>query len=341
MGGGANNGGANNGGPMLEISDLHLSIGGHEIVAIDQLRLAEGERLGLVGESGSGKTMTAMSIVGLQPNDAKTTGSITFNGQEVVGLTEQALSRIRGSEIGVVFQDPLRALNPVMRVERQVTEAVLLHEDLSKEAARQRTIELLEQVQLPNPERLLRRYPHQLSGGQRQRVLIAIAIAARPRLLIADEPTTALDVTVQKGILDLLVRLSKEQGMALLFVSHDLGVVQSVSDRIAVLYAGQLVEVGPADDIAARPRHRYTEALIATNPGQPDPEAIAKHLGQPLDTIPGSVPALGQFPDGCHFRGRCGFETAECVGELPVVEVSVDHWHRCWNPTGVTSEVAS
>jgi peptide/nickel transport system ATP-binding protein len=326
---------------MLEISDLHLSIGGHEILAIDRLRLAQGERLGLVGESGSGKTMTAMSIVGLQPNDATTTGSITVNGQAIVGLTEMELSRIRGSEIGVVFQDPLRALNPVMRVGRQVTEAVLLHEDLSKEAARHRTIELLEQVQLPNPEGLLRRYPHQLSGGQRQRVLIAIAIAARPKLLIADEPTTALDVTVQRGILDLLLRLSKEQGMALLFVSHDLGVVQSVSERIAVLYAGQLFEVGPADDIAARPRHRYTEALIASNPGQPDPVLVERHLGQPLDTIPGSVPALGDFPDGCHFRGRCAHEVEACSGDLPVVEVSADHWHRCWNPALSVPEVAS
>ena len=317
---------------MLEIRDLEIRIGDNEIVSIDTFDLAKDERLGLVGESGSGKTLTAMSISGLAPPEAQITGSIKFNGRELVGLSERPFCSIRGAAIGVIFQDPLRALNPVMRIGRQVMEAVRLHADVSKAQARARTIELLTQVQLPDPEDLLRRYPHQLSGGQRQRVLIAIAIASRPQLLIADEPTTALDVTVQKGILELLVRLSEEENMGLLFVSHDLGVVQAVSERIAVLYAGRLVEVGPADDIAARPRHRYTEALIATNPGQVDSEELEEHLGEILPTIQGSVPSVGSFPVGCRFRGRCLYETDRCMEDPPSVEVGPAHQHKCWHP---------
>ena len=317
---------------MLRIRDLEVRIGGNEIVSIEALDLSKGERLGLVGESGSGKTLTAMSIAGLQPQEAEVTGSITFNDRELVGLPERTFCSIRGVDIGVIFQDPLRALNPVMRIDRQVMEAVRLHADVSKAEARERTIELLTQVQLSDPERLLRRYPHQLSGGQRQRVLIAIAIASRPKLLIADEPTTALDVTVQKGILELLVRLSEEQDMGLLFVSHDLGVVQAVSERIAVLYAGHLVEVGPADEIAARPRHRYTEALIATNPGQPDSDELEEHLGEILPTIQGSVPAVGSYLDGCRFRGRCQYETEQCADDPPIMHVGPTHDHKCWHP---------
>lgn len=319
---------------MLEMRDLQIRIGDAEIVSIEALDLAKGERLGLVGESGSGKTLTAMSIAGLSPHEARITGSIKFNGRELVGLPERPFCSIRGVAIGVIFQDPLRALNPVMRIDRQVMEAVRLHADVSKAEARARTLELLTQVQLPDPERLLRRYPHQLSGGQRQRVLIAIAIASRPQLLIADEPTTALDVTVQQGILELLVRLSEEQDMGLLFVSHDLGVVQAVSERIAVLYAGHLVEVGPADDIAARPRHRYTEALIATNPGQVDSEELEEHLGEILPTIRGSVPPVGSYPVGCHFRGRCLYETDRCLEDPPIFEVTPSHRHKCWHPAG-------
>ena len=213
---------------------------------IDALDLAAGGRLGLVGESGSGKTMTAMSIVGLLPEEAEVTGSITFDGRSLLGRTDGEMARIRGAEIGVVFQDPSRALNPMMRVGRQVSEALRLHIKMdARRSGGRRVIDLLEQVQLPEPETLLRRYPHQLSGGQQQRVLIAIAIACDPKLLIADEPTTALDVTVQEEILRLLVQLSDERSMGLLFVSHDLGVVQLVCDQIAVVYGGEAVEVGP------------------------------------------------------------------------------------------------
>lgn len=323
--------------PLLEITDLSIRIGRTEIVSIDHCVLGTGQRLGLVGESGSGKTMTAMSLAGLQPAEAVLSGSIRFDGQEIVGRTDRQLAQVRGSRIGVIFQDPLRALNPVIRVGRQVAEAIRLHHRMPSPAVRARVLELFEQVQLADPAAIARRYPHQLSGGQRQRVLIAMAIAARPRLLIADEPTTALDVTVQKAILDLLLSLSAEHEMALLFVSHDLGVVRAVSDRVAVLYGGQLVETGPADEVIGEPRHRYTEALIATNPGHSLTTGLETTMGQPLTVIPGSVPAAGRFPSGCHFRGRCGHADETCAETPPVVNITPEHEHKCWHPAAPTS----
>jgi len=316
---------------LLQIRDLCVSAGPHEIVAIEGLDLPAGRRLGLVGESGSGKTMTAMSIAGLQPPSIRVTGSIRLDGDELVGLSDNRLARIRGSEVGVVFQDPLRALNPTMRIGRQVSEALRIHSDLSRAEVRRRVLEVLLQVQLPQPEQILRRYPHQLSGGQRQRVLIATAIACRPKLLIADEPTTALDVTVQKGILELLVRLSDEEGMALLFVSHDLGVVRAVTEHIAVMYAGQLVETGPANDVIERPHHRYTEALVAANPGQIGGNAGAL-VGKRLRAIDGTVPAVGHYPSGCRFRGRCPHATDCCAEDPEVVRVGLERHHKCKHP---------
>jgi peptide/nickel transport system ATP-binding protein len=315
---------------MLEIDDLNISIGAHQIVSIEHLSIPAGRRLGLVGESGSGKTMTAMSIIGLLPRDAVVTGSIKFSGVEMVNRPERSLAEIRGSEIGVIFQDPLRALNPTMRVGKQVGEPLRLHNTVPKKAVKSRTLELLDQVQLPDAAELARRYPHQLSGGQRQRVLIAMALACDPKLLIADEPTTALDVTVQKEILELLARLSADRGMAVLFVSHDLGVIQAISDHVAVLYGGNLVETGPTDRIVGSPRHRYTEALIEVNPGHP--EDISASLGEPLVTIRGSVPPQGRFLPGCRFRGRCPHEVDECATEPPITEVSGEHSFKCWNP---------
>ncbi len=319
---------------MLEINELTITIGPHQIVSIEHLSIPAGRRLGLVGESGSGKTMTAMSIIGLLPREAVVTGSIEFDGVEMVNRSERALSELRGSEIGTIFQDPLRALNPTMRVGKQVAEALRLHNTVPKQQVKQRTIELLDQVQLPGSADLARRYPHQLSGGQRQRVLIAMAIACNPKLLIADEPTTALDVTVQKEILELLERLSSELGMAVLFVSHDLGVIQAISDHVAVLYGGRLAETGPTDQIVGSPRHRYTEALIDVNPGHPDD--IAASLGQPLTTIKGSVPPSGAFLPGCRFRGRCPHETDECATEPLVTSMADGHMFKCWNPVPVS-----
>ncbi len=317
---------------MLEIRDLTVRIGPHEIVSIEALDLAAGERLGLVGESGSGKTMTAMSIVGLLPTDAVVTGSIRFRGRELVGLSDAELAALRGVEIGVVFQDPARALNPMMRIGRQVSEVLRIHTDLSRDEIRARVIELLGQVQLPEPESLLRRYPHQLSGGQQQRVLIAMAIACDPQLLIADEPTTALDVTVQEGILELLVELSDAHDMGLLFVSHDLGVVRSVSERLAVVYGGHLVESGPIDEVVGNSKHRYTEALIGANPGLAAPDDLPEFLGKRLNTIFGSVPPVGAFPEGCRFRGRCPHEIDACAQPPPISMVGDDHAYKCWNP---------
>lgn len=324
---------------MLEIDDLKISIGRHQIVSIERLSIPAGRRLGLVGESGSGKTMTAMSIIGLLPREAVVTGSIEFQGIEMVNRSERDLSKFRGSEIGTIFQDPLRALNPTMRVGKQIGEALRLHDTVPKNKVKQRTVELLGQVQLPAPETIARRYPHQLSGGQRQRVLIAMAIACNPKLLLADEPTTALDVTVQKEILELLEDLSTERGMAVLFVSHDLGVIQAISDHVAVLYGGCLVETGPTDQIVGSPRHRYTEALISVNPGYP--EDIAASLDRPLVTIKGSVPPLGAFLPGCRFRGRCPHEVDKCSDQPPVTVASAEHTFRCWNPVAPTSLLPS
>lgn len=323
---------------MLEINNLTISIGAHQIVAIEHLSIPAGRRLGLVGESGSGKTMTAMSLIGLLPREAVVTGSIKFSGVEMVNRSERDLSELRGSEIGTIFQDPLRALNPTMRVGKQVGEALRLHNTVPKKDVKKRTVELLDLVQLPDPATLSRRYPHQLSGGQQQRVLIAMAIACDPKLLIADEPTTALDVTVQKEILELLARLSTERGMGVLFVSHDLGVIQAISDHVAVLYGGSLVETGPTDRIVGSPRHRYTEALISVNPGHP--EDIAASLGKPLVTIKGSVPALGSFLPGCRFRGRCPHEVEQCAAEPAITELAGGHTFKCWNPVESTMSLS-
>jgi peptide/nickel transport system ATP-binding protein len=317
---------------MLEIRQLSVRIGAHEIVAIDDVHMPAGGRLGLVGESGAGKTMTAMTIVGLQPSEASVSGSIRLDGRELVGLGEKQLSRIRGSQIGVVFQDPLQALNPLMRVGRQVSEVIRLHERVKRSSIRSRVHELLRRVGLPDATQIASRYPHQLSGGQRQRVLIAMAIACQPRLLIADEPTTSLDVTVQQGILELLVDLSARHGMGLLFVSHDLGVVRAVSESVAVMYGGQLMEKGPVDNVISTPHHRYTEALVSANPGHAGSAEIGSLLGQPLTTIRGSVPAVGSFPSGCRFRDRCDHAVAECSDRPGTTEAAEGHFFNCWNP---------
>ena len=319
---------------MLEIRDLRVDIGDHEIVHIDELDLPRGTRLGLVGESGSGKTMTAKAIAGLLPDEAKTSGTVRFNGRDLVGLSDGEFSRIRGKRIGFIFQDPARSLNPLMRVGRQVSEAIRLHTDLSGRAVTDKVIELLQQVHLPDPPALLRRYPHQLSGGQQQRVMIAAAIAADPELLIADEPTTALDVTVQHGILRLLISLSEQREMSVLFVSHDLGVIRYVCDRVAVVYGGEVVEVGRIDDIVRHPRHRYTTALLAASPGMPKDDDFESFIGRRLNTIDGFVPAVGRFPSGCRFRNRCAHATASCAETPALVTDGDGHRFRCWNPAG-------
>lgn len=317
---------------MLELRDLRVHIDRHEIVHIDELDLPAGARLGLVGESGSGKTMTAKAIAGLLPDEAKTSGSVRFGGRDLLSLSDSEFAGIRGDKIGFVFQDPARSLNPMMRIGRQVSEAVRLHTDLKGRAVTDRVIELLEQVQLPDPVSLVRRYPHQLSGGQQQRVMIAAAIAADPELLIADEPTTALDVTVQEEILRLLIALSEERKMSLLFVSHDLGVIRFVCDRVAVIYGGRVVETGGVDEVIARPRHRYTNALLGANPGMPKVDEHSSFIGERLETIRGSVPAVGRFPSGCRFRNRCEYESAACAEDPPAQAGGEGHRYSCWHP---------
>ena len=318
---------------MLEIRDLSVTVGPHRILSVEEFQIVAGRRVGLVGESGSGKTMMAMSIAGLLPSEAAVGGSIRLEGRELIGTSDREQARVRGSEIGMIFQDPLKALNPLMRIGRQIAEAVRLRSDLPRREVRERVVELMHQVRLPDVEKLARRYPHQLSGGQRQRALIAMAIARRPRLLIADEPTTALDVTVQQRILELILELSRQQGMALLFISHDLGVVRAVSDRVAVMYGGQLVESGPADTVIQDPRHRYTEALLASSPASTRLDGPSASLGEPFRTIAGSVPAPGQFPSGCRFRNRCPYEVEDCATEPAATDAGGGHLYRCWNPT--------
>ena len=317
---------------MLTIRDLKITIAGHAVAEIETLDLVAGQRLGLVGESGSGKSMIVMSTLGLQPKSASITGSINFNGQELVGLSDKKMADIRGRLIGLVPQDPTKSLNPTMKVGKQISEAIVLHSNAGKNWVDQRVRELIANVRLPDPDRILRSYPHQLSGGQQQRVLIAIAIASNPALLIADEPTTALDVTVQGEILELILTLSRELDMGLIFVSHELGVVRFVCDEIAVIYGGHVFEVGPAQAVVNTPLHRYTEALISSNIAMPKTSAdIGRDTGA-LQSIDGSVPALGAFPDGCRYRNRCEHEIAECAAPVPMQTVEGNRRHRCRNP---------
>lgn len=317
---------------MLHLRNLRVTIDDHEIINIDDLALQPGARLGLVGESGSGKTMTAKAIAGLLPNEAKVLGEVNFGGQNLLTLGDRELAKVRGKRIGFVFQDPARSLNPMMRIGKQVSEAIRIHTDLKGPAVTDKVVDLLRQVQLPEPDTLLRRYPHQLSGGQQQRVMIAAAIAADPELLIADEPTTALDVTVQEEILRLLISLSEQRKMSLLFVSHDLGVVRFVCNNVAVIYGGNIVEAGSIDNIINRPMHRYTAALLAANPGMPKDDNFSAFIGRRLQTITGSVPPVGRFPSGCRFRNRCLHASERCATTPPITTCTPEHRYLCWHP---------
>lgn len=280
-----------------------------------------GETFALVGESGSGKTMTCRAILRLlHPPAHITGGSVRFQGRDLVPLPEEEVEQIRGRGIAMVFQDPMTALNPVLTVERQITET--LTDGPSASERRTRAVELLRQVGIPDPERRLGAYPHQLSGGQRQRVMLAIGLARVPALLLADEPTTALDVTIQAQILRLIVALQKDLGMALILVTHDLGIVYQLVDRVAVMYAGQIVELAATADLFAAPRHPYTIGLIASVPGL--------DRTRPLTPIMGTPPDLVAIGDGCPFAPRCAWASDECrTGEIPFVQVGKAHWSRC------------
>ena len=298
--------------------------------------IAPGEVLGLVGESGSGKSVTSLAIMGLLPPAAIVRGEITFqNGDglptHLTHLPSDQLRQLRGSRMAMIFQEPMTALNPVMRVGEQVAEAVLAHHGVSRSEAWNRAVEGMRDVAIPDPGERARSYPHQLSGGMRQRVMIAMAIVNRPQLLIADEPTTALDVTIQQQILDLLNDLRHKFGLAMLFISHDLAVVSHVADRVAVMYAGNLVELGAKTDIFHAPAHPYTQGLLRAIP------TLSTDRALPLATIEGTVPSIAQLPPGCPFEPRCTFRIAACAVQLPpLVEVSPAHWARCpvVNPPG-------
>jgi oligopeptide/dipeptide ABC transporter ATP-binding protein len=290
--------------------------------------IVPGEVLGLVGESGSGKSVTALAIMGLLPPTASVNGSIAFqNGSGASNLLElrpEAMRGLRGSRIAMIFQEPMTALNPVMRVGDQIAEAVLAHNGVTKSEAWRRAVEGMRDVAIPDPERRARCYPHQLSGGMRQRVMIAMAIVNRPQLLIADEPTTALDVTIQQQILDLLNDLRHKFSLAMLFISHDLAVVSHVADRVAVMYAGSLVELGTKADIFTAPAHPYTQGLLRAIP------TLATDRSQPLATIEGTVPPIAAIPPGCPFEPRCPVRIPACAAQMPpLAEVGAGHWARC------------
>jgi peptide/nickel transport system ATP-binding protein len=291
--------------------------------------ISSGEVLGLVGESGSGKSITSLAIMRLLPPQARVSGEITFsaNGAAASSLTslpDDSMRRLRGSRMAMIFQEPMTALNPVMRVGDQIVEAVLAHNRVPKAEALQLAVEAMKDVAIPEPESRARDYPHQLSGGMRQRVMIAMAIVNRPQLLIADEPTTALDVTIQAQILLLLSELRAKFGLAMLFISHDLAVVSQVADRVAVMYAGNLVELGSKRDIFHAPAHPYTRGLLQAVPN------LKTERNRPLATIEGTVPPLQAMPAGCAFEPRCGFRVSECADAMPpLVEVAATHWARC------------
>jgi oligopeptide/dipeptide ABC transporter ATP-binding protein len=291
--------------------------------------IPRGEVLGLVGESGSGKSVTSLAIMRLLPSQAMISGEIRFaeNGstpQNLLSLDPERIRSLRGSQISMIFQEPMTALNPVMRVGEQVSEAVRAHCEISKKESWDRAVEALRDVAINDPERRARDYPHQLSGGMRQRVMIAMAIVNRPALLIADEPTTALDVTIQAQILDLLADLREKFALTMLFISHDLAVVSKVADRVAVMYAGSLVEVGSREEIFHAPAHPYTRGLLKAVP------TLNTKRNEPLRTIEGTVPSLQAVPPGCSFEPRCGLRIAQCAAALPaLVQVGPDHWARC------------
>ncbi len=300
------------------------------LVAVRDLSftMQPGEVLGLVGESGSGKSLTSLAIMRLLPNQARASGEIVFSHgkgtQSLLQLADDEMRSLRGSRIAMIFQEPMTALNPVMRVGEQIAEAVLAHGSGGKKEAWTRAIAAMNEVAIPDAERRARDYPHQLSGGMRQRVMIAMAIVNRPLLLVADEPTTALDVTIQAQILELLSDLRAKFGLTMLFISHDLAVVSEVADRVAVMYAGNLVELGSKQDIFQAPAHPYTRGLLKAVP------TLNTDRGRPLATIEGTVPPLHAVPAGCGFEPRCDFRTPECTRSLPpLVEVTGGHWARC------------
>jgi len=317
---------------LLEVKDLrtHFKTRAGLVRAVDDVSfyLDRGELLGLVGESGCGKSMTALSIMRLiAPPGKIVAGEILFDGKDLLKLSDAQMREMRGDDIAMIFQDPMTSLNPVFTVGEQIAEALRLHRKMSRKEARLATIEAMREVAIPDPARRLDDYPHQLSGGMRQRVMIAMALACNPKLLIADEPTTALDVTIQAQILELLNELRKQRELAVLLITHDLGVVAEVADRVAVMYTGRIVEESPVDELFARPKHPYTEGLLRSVPKLTGADLIKKER---LETIEGVVPSPTDLPPGCHFAPRCPHRMPRCTeGAIPLYQLDGEVQVRC------------
>jgi peptide/nickel transport system ATP-binding protein len=318
--------------PLLSVRDLSVRFGlrgQQEVTAVDEVSFDvwPGQHVGLVGESGSGKSVTSLAVMGLLPaRGVRVSGEVRYRGQDLLGRSRKQMAQLRGREIAMVFQDPMTSLNPVVPVGTQLTEVLVRHLRMSRTDARDRAVELLGRVGIPDPGRRLGEYPHQLSGGMRQRVLIAIALACEPKLLIADEPTTALDVTIQAQVLEVLKNLVADTDAALLMITHDLGVVAGLCDEVNVMYSGRIVESADRRGLFASPRHPYTGGLLASIP------RLDSVRGAPLTPIPGSPTQTIPWSDGCAFAPRCGNRIDPCVGEAPALE-QVDHRRlRCYNP---------
>ncbi len=315
--------------PLLSVRNLRTVFGTMQgdVTAVDDVSfdVAPGEVLGIVGESGSGKSVTALSIMGLlpQPPGRVVGGEILFEGRDLLKLPKSEMRRLRGSAIGMIFQEPMTSLNPVFSIGDQITETIRVHERIGAAAARARGIEMLEKVGIPSPQRRIDDFPHQLSGGMRQRVMIAMALSCSPRLLLADEPTTALDVTIQAQILDLLRDLQRELGMAIVIITHNMGVIAEFADRVAVMYAGRIAEEGPVGRIFDAPTHPYTSGLLSSTPD------LVGEVPR-LRTIPGTLPSLYELPPGCRFAPRCGRRVEACEAGRPATrEVAPGHVVAC------------
>ncbi|MGP9821561.1 ABC transporter ATP-binding protein [Salinarimonas sp. NSM] len=326
--------------PVLDVRDLKVTFSTREglVTAVDGVSFSvdAGEVMGLVGESGSGKSVTGLAVLGLiDPPGRIAAGSISVKGRELVGLPEKALQKVRGKDVAMIFQDPMTTLNPVLRIDTQMIEAIRAHEAVSEKAARERARDALAKVGIPSPEERLSAYPNQFSGGMRQRVAIATALLNRPAVLVADEPTTALDVTIQAQILAEVQKLCAETGTALVWITHDLSVIAGLADKVAVMYAGRVVEEGPVADVLERPIHPYTSGLIGSVPSR-------NKRGQPLAQIPGMTPQLSKLPPGCPFAPRCFNATEPCHGIRPErTPYPGGRAARCHNPLNVPAAGAA
>jgi peptide/nickel transport system ATP-binding protein len=323
---------------LLEVAALqtYFFLRGGILKAVDGMSfvLKPHETLAIVGESGCGKSMTALSLMRLVPDPPGRIvgGSVKLDGTDLITLDEPAMRRVRGKDISMIFQEPMTSLNPVMTVGAQIAETLLLHEDLSRRQALQRAVDILRLVRIPEAEQRLKEYPHQLSGGMRQRVMIAMALACNPKVLIADEPTTALDVTIQAQILDIILELQRKLGTAVILITHDLGVVAETAQRVIVMYAGKKVEEAPVEELFARPLHPYTHGLMASIPRLELMRGGTAETKRRLQEIPGIVPSLVHLPAGCAFAPRCPFADDLCRREAPAyVEKRPGHWAACWH----------